>query len=177
MSLTPSIFPTEFESFMKRYISLNDSFLPIYEDGIIVPSIGDYPSTFASTHETYSLSGEVLGAVHGNQQPDILETYLRTFSTSVTDFATALAEYWSTVLIVPGPPAHGGDVVTTVVNDAASKVASFEAAITTTFTTSLSTPVFINLINNIEQIALPDVTWTVTELFDGSPVTFPEKVF
>ena len=181
MSLTPIIFPNEFESFMKRYISLNDSFLPIYDGDTIVPSYGDYPSKFASAYEKYSLSSEVLGAVHGAQQPALLETFLRSWSYSVTEFATSLANYWSTVLIVPGAPMHGGVSVQSVTNDAACHVADFEAAILATITTSFYQPIFTNLINNIESIALPAVTWYVVELvYQGgslTPVTFTEKVF
>lgn len=185
MSLTPSIFTNEFESFMRRYISLDDSFQPIYEGNSIVPSYGDYPSKFASAYETYSLSGVVLGAVHGAQQPSILESFLRSWNSnsrsSVTEFATALASYWSTVLVVPGSPAHGGVSVVSVTNDSTSHISEFESAILATITTSFYRPIFINLINNIESIALPSVTWYVTELVDqgGSlvPVTFTEKVF
>lgn len=177
MSLTPSIFPAEFESFMLRYISLDNSFLPLYNGDQIESSVGDYPSSFASSYETYSLSGEVLGALHGAQSPDILESYLRTFSTSVTDFATALANYWSTVLIVPGAPAHGGKSVATVTNDASSQISAFESAIIATFTIQLETPVFVNLINNIEAIALPSVTWFVTEVMPNDTLqTFTENV-
>jgi len=176
--LTPTIFTQEFDDFMKRFISLNDEFQPIYSNGQISPSVGDYPSRFASAYETYSLSGVVPGALHGSQSPSILESFFRSHSTSITQFATSLADYWSSVLLVPGPPAHGGIQVLEVTNDASSQVSAFESAIRASITTSLVTPVFSNLINNIETIALPTVTWTVTELVDQGGGNFvPEDFF
>lgn len=175
--LTSNIFSQEFDDFMKRYISLDNEFQPIYEGGDISPSVGDYPSKFASAYETYSLSGEVLGANHGSQEPSILETFLRSHNTSITQFAMSLADYWSTVLIVPGEPAHGGVQVVQVTNNATSQLSSFESAIRATLTTSLTLPVFSTLINNIEVIALPSVTWTITELMDRGGTLVPEHFF
>lgn len=186
--LIPTVFSDEFESFMNRYISLAIPDVPIPliteftairdDSGNIVPPIGDFPLEYSLAYEKYSLTGQVLGAVHGVQQPQIIETFLRSFTASVREFAVALANYWSTVLIVPGAPAHGGVSVVSVVNDAASKVSSFEAAITASLTTDYKYPVMVHFIENVESIALPDVTWTVTERFsNGSTASFPEKVF
>jgi hypothetical protein len=180
--LDPNIFPSEFDAFMKRKVSLSDSFLPLYDGDFILPAFGDYPSAFASAYDIYSYSGEVLGATHEPaHDPGIIEAFMRSYSTSVTEFAQALADFWSTVLIVPGAPMHGGVSVQSVVNDASVQVGAFESAILASITTELTTPVFIQLINNIEAIALPSVTWTVTEMIPvGSslvPTPFLEKVF
>lgn len=191
--LRPKTFADEFEKFTLRYSSYevpyfeNDpNFIPSLgeftilsdDEGNILPPEGDFPLKYAESYETYSLTGEVLGAVHGLQQPEFIETFMRSFSTSITEFATALANYWSTVLIVPGVPSHGGVSVVSVVNDATNWIASFEAAILASITTEYKYPVMVHLIENIEAIALPNVTWTVTEMMSsGSPASFPEKVF
>lgn len=187
MSLTPTVFSDSFEAFMNRYMSysigsgtpgIGDFEAIVDDNGFIVPPVGDFPLEYSLAYEQYSLTGEVLGAVHGNQQPSIIETFMRSFSTSITEFATALANYWATVLIVPGSPAHGGVSVVSVVNDAASWVSAFEAAITASLTTEYKYPVMVHFIENVESIALPNVTWTVTELMpNGSTQSFPEKVF
>jgi|SRR5690554_5061312 len=180
--LDPNIFPNEFDAFMKRKVSLDDNFLPLYDGDFILPSTGDYPSAFARAYDTYSYSGEVLGATHATaHNPGILEAFMRSHSTSVTDFARALANFWSTVLIVPGVPMHGGVSVQSVVNDASAQVSAFESAILASITTELTTPVFIQLINNIETIALPSITWTVIEMIPVGPSLVPtpflEKIF
>lgn len=184
--LTPIVFSNEFEAFMNRYVSYTISGNPAITDfkaitddnGVIVPPIGDFPFQYAAAYETYSLTGEVLGAEHGSQTPVIIESFLRTYSISVLEFATALANYWATVLLIPSAPMHGGVSVVSVVNDAASKVGAFHSAITASLTTDYKYPVMVHFIENVESIALPQVTWTVTELFsNGSTASFPEKVF
>lgn len=197
--LRPKTFADEFEKFTLAYSSYkvpyfddpqspdyDPDFVPTLQDfeilrddeGNIKPPEGDFPKQYAEAYETYSLEGIVLGALPGLQQPDIIETFMRSFSTSITEFATALANYWFTVLIVPGIPAHGGVSVISVVNDANNWIPSFEAAILASITTDYKYPVMVHLIENIETIALPNVTWTVTELMpNGSPASFPEKVF
>lgn len=196
--LTPNTFSYSFESFMNNYISLvqpekpddwddvvDGEFTPdknkfvskTNDDGSITQPVGDYPSSFASSYEEYSLEGIVLGAVHGAQQPIIIESFMRTFSNSIIDFATALANYWGTVLIINGLPLHGGVSVISVVNDAPSKIPAFQAAILASITTEYKYPVMSHLMENIEAIALPQVTWIVTEMMpNGSPASFPEKV-
>lgn len=183
MSLMPIVFSNELIDDMNAFVSLGSGGLPLTDaPGIVTPGAGDYPSSFASAYEAYSLTGEVLGAIHGDQQrPSIIESYLRTFSTSIIDFATALANYWATVLIVPGPPAHGGISVVSVVNDATDHVSAFASAITASLTQDYKLPIMKHLIDNIESIALPQVTWTVTELIPTGagpvPMQFAEKVF
>lgn len=176
--LTPSVFSDQFDSIIKGFLSLDDDLLPITDaEGNAMPSTGDYASGFASSYEAYSLTGVIPGAVHGSQDPSLLENYFRGRSIStITDFATVLANYWSTVLLVPGAPAHGGDVVSGVTNDAEFRITDFELAISVTLTQQQVLPVFSKFINDVETFALPAVTWYVTEVFDGTPQVFPEKV-
>jgi hypothetical protein len=124
------------------------------------------------------LTGLVLGAAHGSQQAGLLEAFMKAASGSIIDFATALANYWGTVLVINGLPLHGGVSVISVVNDAPSKIAAFQDAILASITTEYKYPVMNHLMENIEAIALPQVTWIVTEMMpNGSPASFPEKVF
>jgi len=181
MALQPILFSTTFIDDMNAYMSIDASGLTITTaPGVVKPSIGDFPNSFASAYETYSLTGEVLGAVHGAQELGIIEAYLKTFSNTVIDFATALANYWATVLIVPGIPAHGGISVLSVSNDAASQVSAFASAITASLTSEYQLPLMKTLIDNIEAIALPTITWTVIEIIPTGagpvPTPFIEKV-
>ena len=178
MALQPIVFSNAIFDGINGFMAIDSSQYPVTKsDGDVAYSFGDYPSIFADSYEAYSLTGVVLGAIHGSQSPSIIESFLRTFNTSITEFATALANYWATVLIIPGIPAHGGSSVISVTNDAASHVSDFEAAIIASYTQEYQLPVFQQFILNIENIALPTVTWYVTELVGIVPVTFTEKVF
>ena len=179
MALDSIVFSNEIVDKANRFFSINLHQYPILdEDGNVIPSSGDYPFDFAQSYETYSLTGEVKSALHGDQQPSIIEDFLRVYNTSIYDFATALAEYWFTVLIIPGEPTHGGISVVSVENDATSFIDSFYDAITASLTQEWKMPIYNHFINNIEEIALPDVTWYITELMpNGSTSVFTEKVF
>ena len=146
-----------------------------------------YPDMFATEYDNYAKAGIVPGAATGAEDKTIIETALRSYTTvsppssyiTVTTLATAFANYWSTVLVTPGAPAHGGTVVISVVNDAMAKVSLFEEAIWASLTSSRSEPFFYNFINNIERIAVSSIIWSVTELIPGDPPSassFPETI-
>lgn len=179
--LDPFIFSDSIESKAKKFLSLTDNYTPLFDDnGEISKSSGSFIDAFADAFESYSLSGEVLGATHGLQQKELLKIFLSLYSINIIDFATALANYFSTVCIVNGVPSHGGISVVSVTNDALSHIPEFVSAIESSYTTNLYEPIFHNLINNIESIALPSITWIVTELvWTGTsfvPIPFLEKI-
>lgn len=182
MALDSIVFSNELEDGYKKFIGVDGNGVPVAgDDGMPVPSQGNYEEIFADAIEAHSLTGEVPGAEHGNQDKTIIEDFIASFSdnsSGVIEFATALANYWATVLIVPGSPAHGGVEVTDVVNDAANRVSAFEDAITASITQEYKYPWMEHFIINVESIALPQVIWTVTELMsDGTTQTFTETVF
>ena len=142
------------------------------------PPTGDYPSLFAAGYKEYAEQGIVLGADNSGSNESIIEAALGK-TTTVTDLATAFANYWATVAVIPGTPAHGGTSVISVVNDASTRVSAFEAAIEASITTTESKPYFFNFVNNIETMAVSTIIWTVTELMPTvppSPSPFPEII-
>lgn len=142
------------------------------------PPTGDYPALFAAGYKEYAEQGIVLGADNSGSDESIIEFAIGK-TTTVTELATAFANYWATVAILPGTPAHGGISVVSVVNDAATRVSSFEAAIEASMTTKESKPYFYNLVNNIETMAVSTIIWTVTEMMPTtppSPSPFPETI-
>ena len=163
MALNPSVAALGIEDGYKPFAAIGD-------DGKTTgnPSAGDYPNLFATAYDNYAAQGVVPGAENSGRTPIIIENFLRSglagSSSPVTDFATALAEYWAAVAVVPGSPAHGGTEVVSVTNDAMSHVSDFEAAITSSLTTSESKPWFENFVQNVETIAVSTIVWTVTEL-------------
>lgn len=146
------------------------------------PASGDYPSAFAAGYDNYAKEGIVLGAENNGGTKMIIETFLRGVSSrsqTITDFAQALAEYWATVAITPGLPAHGGIEVVSISNDALSHVADFETAIRASITQTESKPYFHQFVSNIETMAVRKIIWTVVELMPGSPpspTSFPEGI-
>lgn len=146
------------------------------------PPTGDYPAAFAAAYNNYAKKGIVLGATNNGGDATIIEMFMRGVSSrsqTITDFAQALAEYWATVAITPGLPAHGGIEVVSVSNNALSHYADFEAAIRASITQTESKPYFHQFVSNIETMAVRKIIWTVTELMPGSPptpVSYPEPI-
>lgn len=143
---------------------------------------GDYPAAFATGYNDYAKEGIVLGADNSGGNKSIIEDFMRGVSSrsqTITDFAQALADYWSTVALANGLPMHGGIEVVSISNDAASHVANFEAAILASITQTESKPYFHQFVSNIETMAVRQIIWTVTELMPGSPpspASFPESI-
>lgn len=151
-------------------------------DGNPAPTLpADYPANFASAYDDYAAEGVVLGALNDGRSPEILENFMRTATGNdaqvITDFATALAEYWATVAVQPGLPAHGGSVVESVSNDAMAHIADFEAAILASMTSVESKPWFNQFVTNVENIAVSAIIWTVIEVLPPStPTPFTEVI-
>lgn len=142
---------------------------------------GDYPAEFASAYNDYVKKGLVPGAINTGGDAIILETFMRGVSGSpgtVDAFAISLAEFWATVAIAPGIPAHGGTAVVSVTNDASTKTADFKAAIMASQTATESTPYFGVFIANLEAV-VKTISWTVTEMMPTvppAPVPWPEVI-
>lgn len=138
----------------------------------------DFAKAFADGYHDYASDGLVLGAISGGGDKSILEAAWGK-TTTVTELATALANYWATVAVVPGVPSHGGISVISVVNNSASLVSSFEAAIQASITQTKSEPFYFKFVDNIEKMAVSSIIWTVTELMPTvppSPAPFPESI-
>lgn len=119
---------------------------------------GDYPADFASAYHDYASLGVIPGAISGGGDSSIIETFLRSATSSsqtIDDFAQALTDYWVTVGLTPEPPNISS------VNDAAGKFAAFKAAIESSITSSASLPYFEQFIINVEAVALT-IQWTIT---------------
>ena len=133
----------------------------------------DYPAAFADAYDAYAAAGVVLGAANTGGTKSIIEDELRNPGISVATLAQAFADYWATVAVSPGTPAHGGTSVVSVVNNSASLVSAFAAAITASLRATESTPYFEEFISNIEDVVLT-IQWTVTEtILTPSPVPTP----
>ena len=146
---------------------------------IVLGTPVNYAPAFASAYETYASAGTVPGATNTGGTESILEAFVAAVISrveTIDEFAQALADYWATVAITPGSPAHGGTSVTSVVNDALSQVAAFRSAIVASITDVDTAPYFEQLIVNIENIGVSAVTWTVTELIGGVPTPFSENI-
>lgn len=148
MSLNPASCASSLESAMSAIVAdyLNPS---------------SFHLTFAATYKAYSQAGVLSagGGAPGTESEGILSSFMSSVTNSpstVHEFAVALADYWATCLLVPVAPATG------LVNNAGSLVAAFEAAINASYTTSNSQPYYLNLIQNIQTMAVSSIVWTVT---------------
>lgn len=122
----------------------------------VLPST--YAASFASAYHAYASAGSIAGAVSGGGDKSIIEDFMNSVTSNpitVANFAVALATYWSGVGLTPAPPNIAS------INNAASKVADFEAAIRATITTSDTQPYFKTLIDNTEAVA-KTIIWTIT---------------
>lgn len=143
--------------------------------------MGDFPESWATAYDDYAAAGVVPGAENTGGDKSIIENALRSAESStatVTVLATALANYWATVAIETGTPAHGGTAVASVVNNAAALVTLFEDAINASITSSESVPWFETFITNVQTMAVASIVWTVTELLPpaATPTPFPEAI-
>lgn len=143
-----------------------------------VPDNPSYGIMFANNYDAYVQGGIVQGATNDGRKKEILISFFNSFPSQTTDnaFAVALASYWATVALIPGPPGYGGAPVS-VTNDAMSLVSDFEAAIKASYRTSLSVPYYAVFIGNIESMAVSKIKWTVTENFGpAGNIPFISKV-
>lgn len=129
-----------------------DSYLSTYP-------AGNFTNAFVSAYSTYSKTGVLSsgGGIQGTEDSSILTDFFNSFSsyTDETTFATALANYWATCLNTPVPPA------TALVNNATSKINDFKSAILAAYSTTETTPHYLSLIQNVEDVA-KTIQWTVT---------------
>lgn len=118
---------------------------------------GNFATFFAIAYRQYSQAGVLSGGggVAGTEDQGIIEDILSTGDDYITaeEFGQALADYWSTCLLVPS----AGSI--SVSNNAPSKVAAFTAAINDSYTTTESTPYYKAFIDNIEAVA-KTIVWT-----------------
>lgn len=114
-----------------------------------------FASDFANIYKSYSQAGVVSGTAAGSENESILVSLLSAgdFLTD-EEFGQALSDYWATVHLIPA----GGSI--SVSNNASSKVAAFTAAVTASYSTTESTPYYLNFITNIENVA-KTIIWTV----------------
>jgi len=120
---------------------------------------GSFATAFASAYKSYSQAGVLSagGGVAGSEDDSILTNFFNSFTSDTTDaaFGAAMAQYWSTCLLVPS----GGAI--SVVNDAAGKAAAFTAAIASSYRTTETNPPYLHFIQAIENVA-KTIQWTVT---------------
>lgn len=137
---------------------------------------GSFAGDFAFNYNEYAIQGLVPGVINTGGNIVFLENAIGNIT--VQDLAQAFANYWATVAVTPGAPAHGGTSVASVVNDAIAKTALFENAINASITSTESTPWFQSFIENIEVIAVSNIIWTVTEIMppNATPTPFPEGI-
>ena len=176
MALNPSSAASAISSGYNGFVAIGADGKPTGE-----PQEGDYPTIFSGGYHSYASEGTVPGAISGGGNSQIIESFMRSAtgnnSQTVTDFAQALAEYWAGVAVDPGDPAHGGTSVVAVQNDAMSRVSLFKNAILTSYTTSLSTPAFLEFIQNVQTIAVSAIIWTITESMpEGGTQNFTEVI-
>lgn len=135
---------------------------------------GNFAAAWGQSYNAYAIAGVVPGALNAGGDTSGIENFLSSVDNSTATagrFAQALADFWATVAIEPGQPAHGGINVISVTNDAAEHVSAFQSAINASVTNEVRAPYFLHLIDNIQAIAVAQITWTVTELMPGTPPT------
>jgi hypothetical protein len=143
MSLSASGCASAINSAMSSYISTYPS--------------GNFTTAFVSVYKAYSQAGVLSfgGGVAVTEDDGILTSFFNSFSsyTSDADFAQAMADYWSTCLKTPVPPA------TALSNDASTKVAALTAAIAASYRTTDTQPYYRHFIQAIEDVA-KTIQWT-----------------
>lgn len=144
-------------------------------------SFSDFADVFATAYHNYASNGTVPGAESGDGDKSILSATLTACYEngsnleSINILAQGLADYWATVCVTPGDPAHGGTTVTDVTNDSSSRVLAYKTAIENSYRSSKTLPYFEHFVENVEAV-VKTVIWTVTETVDGSPKTFTESI-
>lgn len=147
------------------------------ENAVPPPGSNQFMVDFADAYNGYALGGVIAGAIHGAEDKSILN--IEVVGDSEGDnltLATALANYWATVLVEPGDASHGGVEVTGVENNAAAFVGDFETAIRGSRTQSPVEPPFTTLIEAVAGV-VNQITWTITEVdADGEVIIETESI-
>lgn len=166
--------------------SLWDSLKPVAalnEDGSPSDSepTGNFTDGFISALNSYAMGGEVPGAENSGGDTSLIESLLNRARSNesgvdVSDLAFAMANFWSTVAVDPGDPGHGGNSVVSVTNNALAHVGDFESAITASFRDTETKPYFQHFVQNLQNMAISKITWTVIEMFNSGPSTFEVSI-
>lgn len=169
-----------------RAVGLDDNGELDYEEGEWVGvDLDSFQEDWAEGYDEYAKDGVVLGAENAGGDVSILVSALNSvkgqypsYGASIDILANGLAQYWATVAVEEGTPAHGGIEVISVVNNAATLAPAFKAAITSSVTQNRSEPFFKVFVDNIENV-VSTIIWSVTELMPTtppSPSTFMETI-
>lgn len=159
-----------------RAVGLDDEGDLRYEDGEWVGvDLDGFQEDWAEGYDEYAKDGVVLGADNVGGDVSILVSALNSvkgqypsYGNSIDILANGLAQYWATVAVENGTPAHGGTEVLSVVNNAATLAPAFKAAITSSVTQSRSEPFFKVFVDNVESV-VSTIVYTVTELMPTTP--------
>lgn len=175
MALSPSTAASEIEAAYRDFVGIDEEGLPTGD-----PSAGDFAQAFATAYDDYAADGEVPGAVSGGGDASIISSFMNSVPSSdpatVGELARAMADYWAGVAVEPGEAAHGGVAVVAVENDALSRVSEFEGAISDSITTELSEPLYLEFVENLQDV-VESIVWTITEQMpNGSTQQFPEAI-
>lgn len=139
----------------------------------------DFASEFGQHYNNYGKKGIVLGAVNnggGFSQIISAMTNLNNNKANISLLGASFAQYWSTVALINGSPAHGGVSVASVTNNAMSKASAFKSAIESSYTQNRLEPPFQQFLSNIEQV-VKSIQWTVVEIMpNGSSASFIETI-
>jgi len=145
-------------------------------------NISDYASQFADAYHMYASQGLVLGATNGDGEKSILASMIEDCASygsaieNIQRLAQGFADYWATVCVTPGSPAHGGTSVVGVVNDSQTRVNQYYDAIVSSYRNYDDKPYFYDFVMNIESV-VKTVIWTVSEVIPDQGVkTFPETI-
>ena len=140
----------------------------------------DYPQAWADYYDEYALQGVISGSDIPSSDPSIIHAFFTKcaneefgddYATLLIEFGQMFADYWSTVFVSGGAPAHGGMEVVSVSNDASGFQPQFTAAIIAHGQANsgiYASPPFVKFISDIE-VVVKQITWTIDELMPTTP--------
>lgn len=174
MSLTPMKCSDELTKLICDVAAINPDGSP--KPASVKPK-GDFPTGFAKAYNNYAMDGIVLGGKNSGGSGGILAAALdKTSAIDVSDLALAFAEFWNTVAVDPGDAEHGGTSVSAVTNNAMTHVGDFEDAINASLTDEEKMPMYLHFIENIQNMAVSKIIWTVVEEFPAGSSEFQENI-
>lgn len=176
MALNPNQLAQALWDALKPVAALNDDGSPSDDE-----PTGNFTDGFVGALNSYAMEGEVPGADNSGGDTSLIESLLNQArsnesSVDVSEFAFAMANFWSTVAVEPGDPGHGGNSVVSVTNNALAHVSDFESAITASFRDTETKPYFLHFTQNLQSMAISKITWTVIEMFNSGPSTFEANI-
>lgn len=163
MALNPSVASSAIST---AYLNMVNTYPPVR------PS--SWNTVWQNAYNSYMLTGALDqgGAVAGSEQPNIIGSFFSSLTQNTTPeaFGTMMCNYWATCFLIPT-----GNTIS-VTNDASAQVTNFVQAVSSSITTTETTPYFLQAIQNIQNIALPTITWTVTRQTGSTTTITLEKV-